>query len=105
MALYIERERNYGADIDGNRGVDITFYEVYSDISNEELDEDDLYLYEGQVMSLDELKSFDIIDFNNGKNYSELLDMSFEDEEEYEIALEDEYKISLEDYVDRERDD
>lgn len=48
----------YGADRDGNRGEIREDYEIYSDYSNEELDEDSTYAYKGKNCSYNELLKF-----------------------------------------------
>lgn len=55
MGLVYGEKYLYGDDLDGNRGIyeqDVTYY---SDISGEELDTDDIYLFENDYMSFKEL--------------------------------------------------
>lgn len=56
MGLYVSEPYSYGDDRDGNRGEMYRDYIVYSDVSGKELDVDDIYLYEDEYMSLEELK-------------------------------------------------
>lgn len=103
MGLVIERERNYGADIDGNRGEDTIFYSFESDISGKELSYNELYYYGGELMSLNELMRLDLITDVGGLIYSEILDMSFTDFDEYVDCLEREFKIDDQEYIEREK--
>lgn len=113
MPVICEHEHNYGADADGRRGIDVTWVEYYSDISNEGLEEDEIYLTpDNQMCSKEELiQSLEVTKkvatkrinceecdevIHKGEVYYEFSGMKY-CEECFNTVIEEEYHISGED--------
>ena len=55
MGIYKSEPYKYGADADGNRYEWRTDVEIISDVSGDELNQDEIYEYDNQLCSFDEL--------------------------------------------------